>query len=87
MIADFQYRPEGAGIDFDKIERHVSVRSSKLLKPHDSVFTPEFEPPVPRTRPSSAAHDAADNHMTFKIRWVACNLRAGWSAACLQAVY
>ena len=49
----------------------MSVRSSKLLKPHDSVFTPEFEPPVPRTRPSSAAHDAADNHMTFKKRWVA----------------
>ena len=41
--SDFDFRPDGVGIDFDKIERHVKARSSKLLKTSDSVATPELE--------------------------------------------
>jgi hypothetical protein len=40
---DFDYRPEGAGIDFDKIKRHVSARASKLVKTSESFITPELE--------------------------------------------
>ena len=39
---DFEFRPEGVGIDFDKIERHVQARSSKLLKTSESISTPEL---------------------------------------------
>ncbi len=41
--SDFGFRPEGVAMDFDKIERHVQARSSRLLKTTDSICTPELE--------------------------------------------
>ena len=63
---DFEYRPEGLGIDFDKIERHVNSRSTRLLRTSDSVFTPELEVPLPRTRPSSAAQEKPASSSSMK---------------------
>jgi hypothetical protein len=41
--SDFGFRLEGVAMDFDKIERHVKARSSRLLKTSDSICTPELE--------------------------------------------
>ena len=47
--SDFGFRPEGVAMDFDKIERHVQARSSRLLKTSDSICTPELEVQDPAT--------------------------------------
>jgi hypothetical protein len=65
---DFLYRPEGVGVDFDKIEKHVQVRASKLLKTSDCLATPELEVPVPRSRPSSAVPESPNTtHKKIRI--------------------
>ena len=56
--SDFEFNPGAGlakiGIDMNKIQQHVKVRTTKLLSKSEAITTPTVDVPVPRSRPPSA---------------------------------